>query len=527
MPVDTNMQAEHGRGGAHALDPAEIIDRRTGLSDTVVEAVVVGGGVAGIRAVIALKQEGLQQIILLEKSDQLGGVWHHNRYPGVACDVPAPSYSYGFELNDWSRLFAEGAEIRDYFQRVAAENDVVRHVRFNTELLDAAWDDETSRWVCGTTTGRVRSRFLILATGVLHSEAIPDIPGAEKFAGEMFHSSAWPADFTPAGKRVAVVGTGASAIQFVPQIQPHVERLVVLQRTAPWLVPKPDVIHRRVDERRALRRQRMLRALTLSMFNMLMAVLMDARLTFLVEWMGRKHLRDSVSNPQLREALTPNYKFGCKRMLLSSDYYPAVSSNNVDYVASGLSEIRENSVTVSDGREFEVDTIIWATGFHFGLQVLDRVRDRNGETLGARFDGTPRTYKGITVVGCPNMFVLTGPNSGTASIPVAAEAQSKYMASAIRTMRRDRLETFEVRPDIEESWTREKDRRLRRAVWSLGGCKSYYLSDKGINVAAWPGSMANQVRELRTFDIESYVVTRQPEISQDVPAAWPRANEMA
>lgn len=470
-----------------------------------VEALVVGGGMAGIRATVALKRAGVDRVALLEKSDQLGGVWHHNRYPGVGCDVPASTYSYGFRPADWSRLFAGGREIREYFQSVADENDVVRHVRFNTELLDAAWDDDANRWICATSAGAFRARFLVLATGVLHSAAVPDIPGKDAFTGTMFHSVRWPADFDPAGRRIAVVGTGASAIQFVPRIQPHAERLVVLQRTPPWLVPKNDKAHRQVDPRRALRRQRLLRAVLLGVFDVLVWVLRHARLSFLVSGVARRHLRDSVADPELRAILTPDYKVGCKRMLLSDDYYPAITQDNVDYVASGLAEIRAESVLTTDGREFGVDTIIWATGFHFGLQIFENVRGRDGQSVAKAFDGT---FKSTTIAGCPNMFVIAGPNAVTASVPVAAEAQARYLESAITTMRRHGLDTIEVRRDAQERWTRRKDAKLRHSVWNVGGCRSYYLNDKGVNVAAWPGGMRGMARQLRSFDLDKYVVTR-------------------
>src|SRR5271155_3153986 len=334
-----------------------------------VDAVVVGGGMSGIAATIALKRQGLGSIVVLEKSDGLGGVWYHNNYPGAACDVPSPLYSYSFAANpEWSQLFAGGSEIREYFRRVARERDVVRHVRFKTELIEARWNEATCRWICKSSGGQLSSRFLILATGHLHQPSIPAVAGIESFKGQSFHSSEWPADFDPTDKDIAVVGTGASAIQFVPEIQPRSRRLVVLQRTPAWIVPRPEVKHRAVSTRRALLRQRVLRSVLWASFELVLVAMFHPQLVGVFERIARKHLHKQISDPALREVLTPNYRFGCKRMLLSSDYYPAISSDNVDYVPSALAEVRDRSVVSADGREFAVDTIIWGTGFHFADQ---------------------------------------------------------------------------------------------------------------------------------------------------------------
>ncbi|MFE3188496.1 flavin-containing monooxygenase [Nocardia sp. NPDC059240] len=472
-----------------------------------VEAIVVGGGLSGIRTAIALKQQGLDKIVILERGSELGGVWHQNRYPGVGCDVPSPAYSYGLQPANWSRLFARGNEIRGYLQQVAADYDIVKDVRLNTELLDAAWDDVTRRWVCTTTVGEFRARFLVLATGVFETKTVPTIPGADRFTGEMFHSTDWPADFDPTGKRIAVVGTGASAIQIVPQIQPKVDRLVLLQRTPAWIVPKPDLVHAQVGSRRALFRQRFLRAVLLGISEALVVTTMKPQYAFLLERAARWHLRKSVADPELRAKLTPDYAVGCKRMLLSSEFYPAVAAENVDFVDSGMAEIRDNSVITSDGREFKADTIVFATGFAFGQQVLQRVRGRDGRVLAEKFAGTPRTYRGTTMAGCPNAFMVAGANSGSASVPLTAEAQSRYIASAIATMREQGIETVEVRQEAEDDWNRYKDAKLAGSVWNAGGCTSFYVNDDGINTAAWPGSMRNQVKTLRRFDVENYTLT--------------------
>lgn len=460
---------------------------------------------SGIRSAIALKRQGLTRIAVLEKAEEVGGVWNHNRYPGVGCDVPSPIYAYGFKPHRWRRLFAQGDEIREYFKETADETGVTRHVRLGTELLDASWDDSLGVWICTTNKGTFRSPILVLATGVLHSKAVPTVPGASTFTGQTFHSSEWPSDFDPTGKRIAVVGTGASAIQFVPEIQPLAKRLVVLQRTAPWIVPKPDVIHPQSTSRRDILRQRLMRYAIWAVVEFVLLTVKHPRFGASLEWIARKHLHDSVQDPELREILTPEYMIGCKRMLLSSAWYPAICSSNVDYVPSALREIKPNTIVAENGEEYAVDTIIWGTGFNFGQQVLDRVRGRDGRTLTERFGETPRTYRATTVVECPNLFIIAGPHAGTASITTATEAQVRYLESAIATMRRKNLEWVEPRPAVEKAWMERKESILASWVWNTGGCTSYYLNSKGENVSAWPGHMLGMVRSLRTFDIENYI----------------------
>ncbi|MFE3188475.1 flavin-containing monooxygenase [Nocardia sp. NPDC059240] len=479
---------------------------------TDIEAVIIGGGMSGIRTAIELKRQGLG-FVLLERSDGLGGVWNHNRYPGIGCDVPSPTYQYGFALNNWSRLFAPGQEIREYLERVAAENDIVRHVRFGTELLDSVWSDSEKKWLCETNKGLIRARFLIVATGQNDRASIPEIPGADKFDGDIFHSHDWPADFDAEGKRIAVVGTGASAIQFVPEIQPSAERLVILQRTPSWVVPKPDVVHEERSPRRAKLRQRILRAFIWFLLEFLVITVKYPRLAILPERSARKHLEQQIADPELRKVLTPDYKAGCKRLLLSNAWYPAVSAPNVDYLPSALSEIREKSVVTSSGREFEVDTIIWGTGFNFGSPIFDRIRDRKGRLLAERFEEMPRTYRATTIVDCPNFFLVGGVHSGTASVFIGCEAQARYVGSAIQIMRRQGIETVEPKPHKEQAWMDYRDSYLSGFVFTTG-CKTYYLTSKGHNLAMWPGSPSGMVRKLRKFDIKNYQVTATSDVSR-------------
>lgn len=489
-----------------------------GLGAEEVEALVVGGGISGVRLTIELKRCGLRSIAVLEKADQLGGVWHHNRYPGVACDIPSSVYCYEMKPYAWSRSHASGNEIRGYVQTVAAENDVVRHVRFNTELLDAAWDARSNRWICQTSGGRIVAKFLMLASGVLHTKVVPDIAGKDTFAGRIFHSCEWPQDFDPQGKRIAVIGTGASAIQFIPHIQPKAERLIVLQRTPPWVMAKPESDFPADEEpQRALGRQRRLRWVWKTGLEMFVALTMRNIGMSLLEKGARKHLQKSVADPQLRALLTPKYRIGCKRPLQSNDFYPAITGDNVDYVASGLAEIRERSVITSDGREFEVDTIIWGTGFTNSQGVFERVKGRDGRTMTEVFAGTPRTYRATMTTGFPNAFIVMGPNAGTYSVPLSVELQSRYIRSAIEAMRRWDVEAIDVRPEAQEQWTQFKDAQFEKSVWNpaVGGCTSYYTTREGINVSVWPGTVKQMNKAMSApFDLETYVVTRKARMPQ-------------
>lgn len=504
--------------GSRASIDSQIFNPGPDLGSEVVEALVIGGGISGVRLTIELKRCGLRSIALLEKSDQLGGVWHHNRYPGVACDIPSSVYCYEMRPHAWTRSHAPGAEIRSYVQTVAAENDVVRHVRFNTELLDAAWDERLSRWICRTNRGRYVAKFLMLASGVLHTKVVPDIAGMQRFAGRIFHSCEWPQDFDPQGRRIAVIGTGASAIQFIPHIQKKADRLVVMQRTPPWVVAKAEQDFPANEEpRRALGRQRRLRWAWKAGLDVFVALSMRNIGTSLVEKGARSHLQKSVADPQLRALLTPQYRIGCKRPLQSNDFYPAITANNVDYVASGLAEIRERSVVAADGREFEVDTIIWGTGFTNSQGAFDLVRGRDGRSMTEVFAGTPRTYRATMTAGFPNAFIVMGPNAGTYSVPLSVEMQSRYIRSAIEAMRRQDVEAIEVRPEAQDQWTRFKDAQFEKSVWNpaVGGCTSYYTTREGINVSVWPGTVKQMHKAMSApFDMESYVVTRKATTSQ-------------
>jgi len=474
-----------------------------------VDAVVVGTGISGICAGVTLKREGVENFVMLTKGPEFGGTWQTNIYPGVACDVPSQLYSFGFEPNkEWSRVYSEGAEIQEYLLEIVAKHGLRRHARFGTEMIGAHWDADQNRWSVSTSGGRYLSRFLILGTGSHHATKLPDIPGLDTFPGKIFHSSQWPAGYDGAGERVAVLGTGASSIQITPGLAPTARHVTVFQRTPAWILPKPDWAHSGVERfviRRIPRAQLALRGLAWLIGEVFLASVFFPRFAKFLSLLGRLNIRFNVKDRRLRKALTPDYIMGCKRALVSNAFYKALNLPHVDLIPSGATEVRGNSVVAADGTAAEVDTIVLATGFYFvDSPDYALIADKNGLILADRWKGHPRAYLGTAISGCPNMFVLWGPNAGTSSAFVLVEAQCRYIAGALRTMRAERLETVEVREDIETAWKDDTDRLLSKSVQNIGGCTTYYLDATGHNGTVWPGSMTGMVRTLWHFDKDSY-----------------------
>jgi cation diffusion facilitator CzcD-associated flavoprotein CzcO len=477
------------------------------------DTIVVGAGFAGIGAAIKLEQAGFGDFAVLEKSDNVGGTWRDNTYPGCACDVPSALYSFSFAQNpNWSRAFAEQPEIQEYLERTASDHGVTRRIHFRTEVRDARWDADGQRWRLDTSAGPYSARVLIAGAGPLHEPNLPDLPGLDSFEGNAFHSARWDHDYDPAGKRVAVLGTGSSAIQFVPEIQPKVEHLYLFQRTAPWVLPKPD---RRISKvERALYRRLPLtqRALRGAIYNTQELIQLAQRRPAVMNRVGKlmiRHMHRQVKDPALREALTPNFTLGCKRMLLSNTYYRALTQPNATVVPHGVTEIRPNGVVGADGVEREVDAIIFGTGFHVtDPPIAARVRGADGRSVADVWQGSPRAYLGTTVAGFPNYFILIGPNTGNghSSAIVLIEAQLEYILDAMRTMRARRAATVEVRRDVQAAYNERVQEALSNTVWNAGGCKSYYLDRNGSNSTIYPWTTIDLRRRTSKFDARDYVL---------------------
>jgi cation diffusion facilitator CzcD-associated flavoprotein CzcO len=454
---------------------------------------IIGAGFSGLGTAIRLRQQGIEDFVVLERHDDVGGTWWANTYPGCACDVPSHLYSFSFAPNpEWSQTYSPQPEIRAYLQRLAREHDLYRSIRLGTTVTEAAWDDDAGRWTIQTSAGTIRARVLIAGMGPLTEPRIPDLPGLETFEGAVFHSARWDHDHDLAGERVAVVGTGASAIQFVPAIQPDVERLHVFQRTPPWVVPHTN---RRITdrERRLYRRvpalQKAIRAGVYAGRELLvLGFVKDPRFMGIPERLSRRHMREQIADPGLLARATPDYTIGCKRILPSNRWYPALGEANVELVTSAIREVRPGSIVAADGSERPVDTIIFGTGFHVAdMPIGEWVRGRDGERLVDSWAGSPRAHLGCTVAGFPNLFLLLGPNTGLghSSMVYMIESQISHVVDALRVMRERGAAVAEVRPEVQQAYNREIDARMTRTVWSTG-CSSWYLDDTGRNPTLWP-----------------------------------------
>jgi cyclohexanone monooxygenase len=479
-----------------------------------VDAVVVGGGISGIAASVRLRAEaGLRDVVLIEKSVALGGTWNDNSYPGCACDIPSSLYSFEFAPNpDWTRTFAPQPEILAYVRRTADEHGVTERTLFGTEVTRAAWDEPTQRWLIDTSTGAAfETPILVFGVGALSEPLIPDVPGIESFAGTRFHSARWDHDQDLTGRRVAMIGSAATAIQALPAIQPHVGHLIYLQRTPGWVWPKPDWHTPRL-ERRLYRRfpvaQRLLRLLQFGFAEFLLAVFLDARKARLMNLIGRLHLFATVRDRRLRRILTPDFDTGCKRIMIANTYYPAVTRPNVHVVPHGLREVRPHSIVAEDGSEHEVDTIIWATGFHtYDPPFLARVFGRDGRNLAEVWGDNPKAYMGASASGFPNAFMIWGPNSGTGCNFVMVQAQLDYTVRVINGMRRAGATSLDVRPEVVDAWKDEMRAAMARSTWVAGRCASWYQDPTGDIHAIYGGSMRSFLRRARAVDLACFEAT--------------------
>jgi cation diffusion facilitator CzcD-associated flavoprotein CzcO len=481
-----------------------------------VRIAVAAAGFAGIGLAAQLVATGERDFVVLERADDVGGTWRDNTYPGCACDVPSHLYSFSFAPNpDWSRTYSPQPEIQDYLRRVAQDTGVLPHVRLGIEVLEASYDEAAAVWRIETSTGALTADVFVVATGPLSEPAVPDLPGLDTFAGTVWHSARWNHDHDLTGERVAVVGTGASAIQFVPQVAPVAGRLTVFQRTPPWIMPRPDRPITRVEKwayRRFPALQRLVRTFVYWRQEL---VLMPGLVYFPslmkgIEKIARRNIERQVPDAALRAKVTPSYRMGCKRVLISNDWYPALSRPNVDVVTDRIVEVRPEGVVTDDGAVHEVDTLILGTGFTVtDIAIADRITGRGGRSLAEVWDHSPRAYLGSTVPGFPNMFFLVGPNTGPGhtSVVFYIESQVRYLLDALATMQRDRVRTLEVRPDVFTSFNDDLQRRMQRTVWLTGGCGSWYLDAKGRNTTLWPGPSFEVRLRTRRFDVESYAVT--------------------
>ncbi|MEU7718476.1 flavin-containing monooxygenase [Streptomyces tibetensis] len=492
-----------------------------------VRVAVVGSGFGGLGAAVRLRREGVTDFVVLERASSVGGTWRDNSYPGCRCDVPSHLYSFSFAPHpDWPRTFSGQEHIRAYLEHVTDVFRLRPHIRFDSEVKRMTWNAERLCWDIETSSGNLSADLVVSATGPLSDPKVPDIPGLESFPGKVFHSARWDHDYDLRGKRVAMVGTGASAAQIVPSIQPDVSRLTLFQRTAPWVMPRMDRaisdierwVHRRLPFTSQVRRGLLwgIREVQVQAFTKHPGQL------GLVEDMARRNMARSIKDPALRAKLTPDYRIGCKRILLSSDYYPALAQPNVDVIASGLTEVRGSTLVAADGSEAEVDAIVFGTGFHVtDMPIAERVVGADGRTLAETWKGGMEALRGASAAGFPNWMTVIGPNTGlgNSSMILMIESQLNYLADYVRQL--DVLGgrvALDARPDAVRTWNDRVQERMKRTVWNTGGCTSWYLDASGRNTTIWPGTTGEFRRATRRVDLAEYEVLRAPAVKKTTAA---------
>jgi len=502
-----------------------------------VRVAVVGAGFAGIGMAIRLRRAGIEDFVVLERAHDLGGTWRDNSYPGCACDVPSHLYSYSFAPNPfWSRSFSPQPEIHRYLEECVERFGIRSHLRCDHDVLEARWSEDDQCWDLDTTAGPWRADVLVGGFGPLSEPLVPDLPGLATFEGAVFHSARWEHDHDLTGEQVAVVGTGASAVQFVPEIQPRVRSLDVYQRTAPWVLPRRDRAIGPVERRLYAAHpvlQRLARAGTYWGREAFVAgFARGGRAMAIPTRLAKRHLERQVPDPALRAKLTPDYTIGCKRILLSDDYLPALCQPNVTVVTEHIREVRPRSIVTEDGSEHPVSTIILGTGFHVtDFPAARRVVGSRGRRLSEAWRDGMEAYKGTTVAGFPNLFLLVGPNTGLGhtSIVFMIEAQTTYVLDAIRTMDTMALTSVDVRPEIQRRFNEDLQEQLASTVWTSGGCASYYLDAHGKNTTLWPGFTWPYRRLTRHFDPQAYLLMRRdrdrdPDPEMDQEQEWEVGN---
>jgi cation diffusion facilitator CzcD-associated flavoprotein CzcO len=471
---------------------------------------VIGTGFGGLAAAIELKKRGYDDIVIFEKAEDVGGVWRENTYPGAACDVPSPFYSYSYEPNPrWPHRYSRQSAILDYIRGVADKYDLRRHIRFGTEVTGAAFDESAGKWTVEVSNGEpVVVDVLVSAVGQLSRPGYPDIAGREKFAGPAFHSATWDHDVDLRGKRVAVIGTGASAIQFIPAIQPEVEHLTVFQRSAPYIVPRPDrewhPIHHKVFEKFPLTELAERFAWYGVTESLSFAWVYSPRLARVVEAVSRRHMRKQTqSKPGLFEKVWPDYPVGCKRILFADDYLPALAQPNVELVTEKISEITATGVITADGIEHPADVLIWGTGFKVQEFLAPMaIKGAGGRDLHDEWREGAHAYYGLSVPSFPNLLIMYGPNTNTGggSIIYFLETQARYLGDFVDRLARTG-KPMAVRADVEQAYDDRIQKELSGSVWSR--CSSWYRTANGRITANWPW-LGFQYRHQAKFDPAEY-----------------------
>lgn len=473
---------------------------------------IIGTGFSGIAAAIALARAGIDDFILLEKCDDIGGTWRDNQYPGACCDVPSHLYSFSFELNpDWSRRFSPAAEIHAYQHRVIEKHGLRDRIKAGFEVATARWSQDG--WVLGSTRDEVlHARYVISAIGALHIPNKPDFAGLGEFSGKVMHSAEWDHGYDWAGKDIVVVGSAASAIQIVPKLAQTAARVSVMQRSPNYFIPRKDRGHSRFA-RALYRKQPWLQKLVRWRQYLFNDFLFHANFMtrgspakWYVHRMVRKHMRRSVSDPQLRSKLTPDYALGCKRILLSDDFLPAVQQANVELVTEPINHFYQDGLVTDSGREVRAELVVLATGFKTTRLFGDmQITGPGGMTMEQAWETEIRAHRSVAVCGFPNFFMMYGPNSnlGHSSIIIMIETQATYLARLLGEAEKIGAHVVNAKPAAEAAWNEKIQAALRQTVWATE-CRSWYKDSRGHIFSLWPHSTTRFIREMRKAPLDEY-----------------------
>ncbi|MEZ0381562.1 flavin-containing monooxygenase [Mycobacterium sp. pW045] len=480
-----------------------------------ISVAIVGAGFAGIGAAIRLKDRGITDFVIFERDSRVGGTWRDNTYPGAQCDIPSRLYSYSFALNpDWSQTYSGSAEILDYIDGMVASAGIAPHIRFQHNVTALGYDAEAGEWTIDFEDREpVRARAVIVASGPLANASLPDIPGIDDYQGRKIHSARWDHDYDFAGKKVAVIGTGASGVQIIPELVKVAKSVKVFQRTPGWVLPKVNTstsgplkwVYKNVPAAEKLTRA----AWYWGHESVALGVVWDSPFTRLVEAVSAANLRLQVKDPWLRRQLTPDFSAGCKRLLMTSDYYPALQADNCTLVTWPIARLSPKGIRTVEGIEHRFDAIVFATGFDVPKAGTPYpITGRDGRELAAEWSAGAYAYRSVAVSGYPNLFFTFGPNSGPghSSALVYMEAQIDYIVSAIAKLLQFDWKSLDVRPEVQSRYNKDIQRRLESTTWN-SGCQSWYLTEDGFNATMFPGFATQYVNQLKTVDLKDFKIT--------------------
>lgn len=476
------------------------------------DVVIVGSGYSGVCIAIKLKEAGINNFVILEKEEELGGTWYINTYPGAACDVQSHLYSFSFEPSDWTRIFPQQKELNVYIKHCISKYKLEPHAKVNSAVKSAIFNEQEGMWLVTTVKDeQFKTKVFLTGAGALNDPAYPEIKGMETYEGTKFHSSIWDHNFDFKNKNVAVIGSGASAIQFVPELVPLVKTLNLFQRTPNWIMPKADRPFKAWERKLFLSLPFIRKLYRESLYwgkeTRVFAFVKNPKLLEYVSKPLEKSLRKFLKDPALQKAMIPDYIMGCKRILLSNNYFPSIIKENVNVITDGIDRVTKNSIITKTGKEVPVDAIIYATGFK-ATKILSTINivGTAGKDLNSVWKENVEAYIGTTVSGFPNLFIMTGPNTGVGhtSMIHIIESQAAYVMQGIKFLLKGNIKSADLKSDVQKKFNDFVQKEMKNTVWQSGGCKSWYQDDKGRNPVLWPGFTVKFRKMTSKFDPSKY-----------------------